>query len=93
MNKEAVPNAWDNSGEPVEFDHDGGEYRAYGAVSSDGDARVTQIEVLLDLLEDGELWQMIEREEPKAAAREALERAWWEQLEWRDQERIKNREG
>lgn len=84
---------WDNSGDPVEFDYAGAEYRVYGTVSAGGDASVKSIEVLLDLLEDGEIWQLIEREEPRAAAREALERAWWDQLDWREQRRWRNREG
>jgi hypothetical protein len=89
-----TPGAWDNGGEPVEFDHDGGEYRAYGTVSAEGDARVKRVEFYLIPDQDGREWQQVIGFEPlNSLARTALERAWWAQLDWREKRKIMNMEG
>lgn len=83
--------SWDNNGEPVEFDYDGAEYRVYGTVSAEGDASVKRIQAYRE-------WGWVHvffspASMLAAAACEALEQAWWSQLYWQEQRRLKNREG
>jgi len=91
-----MSDAWDNSGDPVEFDHDGGEYQVNGTVSRDGhDIKILHIWELVEKTPYSISWSR-DPEPSKmliVAAREALERAWWDQLDWREKRKIKNREG
>jgi hypothetical protein len=88
-----MPNAWDNGGEPVEFDYAGEEYRVYGTVNADGDARARRIEANTEWPQGWLIYGFTIGSTIAAAAREALERAWWEQLDWREKRKITNREG